>query len=100
MTSGPVSLVPVAGLTSNFTVTVGGGTLTDSASSTFLSWASGEKTAATAFSGASNLTVVWRWNGSAWQSYSPGAPAAVNTNFSLSNGDVIYVVTTGAVTIG
>jgi hypothetical protein len=99
-TSGPVALIPVSGLTTTFTVVVGGGELTSGAVSTFLAWTAGDSTASAAFSSATNLTVAWRWNGSGWDSFGPGAPSAVNTNYSLSNGDVLFVVSTGAVTIG
>ncbi len=71
-----------------------------SADGTFHSWRGGPASSAV-FENVANLTVVWKWAGGKWVDYvsDPAAPASTKTVFALSDGDVLFVVSDGPVTI-
>ena len=75
--------------------------LSDGAVATFVAWTGGETTAAQVFENVPNLTSVWKYDGTTWHSYASAAdvPAILKTNFSLEPYDVLYIVTTGPVTV-
>ena len=68
--------------------------------STFVSWQGGDASSAE-FENVANLTIVWKWTGNAWFRYvsDPSVPASLKTDFALSNGDVLFVVSEGPVDI-
>lgn len=75
--------------------------LTDGPASTYVSWNDDWGTVSSStFENVAGLVVVWKWTGTMWIGYvaSPTAPAATKTNFTVSPGDVLYVVSNGAVT--
>ena len=53
------------------------------------------------FENVADLVIVWKYTGSVWVGYasSPNAPGATKTDFALSNGDTLWVVSTGPVDI-
>lgn len=73
-------------------------TLVAAAASTFVVWQGPDATSAV-FEAVPNLKIVWKWAGDAWVGYvsDPGAPNAAKTAFSLSAGDILWVVSSGAV---
>lgn len=75
--------------------------LSDGAVATFVAWTGGETTASQVFANVPNLTVVWKYDGTNWHSYQSAAdaPAFLQSNFSLAPNDVLYIVTTGPVTV-
>ena len=52
------------------------------------------------FENVANLVRVWWWSGSMWIGYTsnPNAPGATKTDFAVSDGDTLFVVSNGAVT--
>ena len=68
--------------------------------STYVSWQGGDAPS-TVFENVAGLVIVWKWTGSMWVGYtsSPSAPAATKTNFAVSDGDVLYVVSNGPVDV-
>ncbi len=74
--------------------------LVGSAGATFTSWQGGDASSAE-FENVAGLEVVWKWTGSMWVAYvsDPAAPASTKTDFALADGDVLFVVSNGAVTI-
>ena len=74
--------------------------LVDSASSTFVTWQGGD-VASSVFENVADLVRVWKWTGTMWVGYNsnPAAPAGTKTNFTLSNNDIIYVVSNGPVSL-
>ena len=76
--------------------------LTDGPDSTYVAWSDDWGTVSSStFENVPGLVVVWKWTGIMWIGYtsSPTAPDATKTNFNVGPGDVIYVVSNGAVTI-
>ena len=73
-------------------------TLIAAAASTFVVWRGPDATSAV-FEAVPNLEIVWKWAGDAWVGYvsDPAAPNSVKPDFSLSAGDILWVVSTGAV---
>ena len=74
--------------------------LVGGASSTYVSWNGGDASSSV-FENVAGLVIVWKWTGTMWVGYtsSPSAPAATKTDFALSDGDVLYVVSNGPVDI-
>ena len=74
--------------------------LSDSAVSTFHHWQGGDASSSV-FENVADLVIVWKYTGSVWVGYasSPNAPGATKTDFALSDGDTLWVVTTGPVDI-
>lgn len=74
--------------------------LADSAVSMFHTWEGGDATSAV-FEDVPNLKAVWKWDGATWLSYAshPDAPSGIKTDYSLSTGDTLYVVSAGPVTL-
>ena len=74
--------------------------LVSGAGSTFVSWQGGDASSSE-FENVAGLVVVWKWTGSTWVSYvsDPAVPASLKTDFALSDGDVLFVVSDGAVDI-
>ena len=76
-------------------------TLVDAAGAreaSYVSWQGGEAISAV-FEGVPNLVSVQKWQGATWLSYvsDPAAPPSLKADFSLSNGDTLFVVSTGPV---
>ena len=67
---------------------------------TFHSWQGGDASSSV-FENVANLVIVWKWSGSMWIGYTsnPNAPSATKTDFALSDGDTLFVVSTGPVDI-
>ena len=110
VTEGATSLIPVAGVSPViFTITFGATTvaLADGATATFTTWSGGDTTASQVFENVTNLVIVHKFTGDisgpngGWAPYtsSPNAPAALKENYTLSNGDILFIITDGAVTI-
>ena len=74
--------------------------LAAAASSTFHTWNGGDASSSE-FENVANLVRVWWWSGSMWIGYTsnPNAPSATKTDYALSDGDFLYVITTGPVNI-
>jgi hypothetical protein len=73
--------------------------LVSTAGVSFVAWTSIETDAASAFDDVDNLDAVWWWNGADWKLFAPNAPASLSTNFHLAAGDVIFVLSSGPVTV-
>ena len=75
--------------------------LADDAVSTFHNNWQGGTASSSVFENVANLVRVWWWSGTMWIGYTsnPNAPSATKTDFTVSDGDLLYVVTTGAVNI-
>ena len=74
--------------------------LIDRADSTFVTWQGGD-VSSSVFENVASLVRVWKWTGAMWVGYNsnPAAPAGTKTSFTLSNNDIIYVVSNGPVTL-
>ena len=75
--------------------------LATTASANFVVWTSGATTASEIFDDPA-VDVAWRWNGRFWQSFTPNAPPALRTDFTLGAGpapDVLWVVTSGPLSV-
>ena len=74
--------------------------LVSGAGSTYVSWQGGDASSSE-FENVAGLVVVWKWMGNAWVRYvsDPSVPASLKTDFALSNGDVLFVVSEGPVDI-
>ncbi len=76
--------------------------LTDGPVATYVAWNDDWGTVSSStFENVPGLVVVWKWTGTTWFGYtsSPTAPVATKTNYTVAPGDVLYVVSNGAVTI-
>ncbi len=75
-------------------------TLVDAAGSAFVSWQGGDATSAV-FENVPNLDAVWKWQDDAWHAYvsDPEAPSRLKADYALSTGDVLFVVSSGPVTL-
>ena len=75
-------------------------TLADSAVSTFHTWQGGDATSAV-FDGVPDLKIVWKWQDETWLPYVPHieAPSRLKTDYSLADGDTLYVISDGPVEI-
>ena len=71
-------------------------TLADSAVSTFHTWQGGDATSAV-FENVPDLKIVWKWQDETWLPYvpHPKAPSRTKTDYSLANGDTLYVISDG-----
>ena len=99
VTSGPLSVaVPVGGppLPAGPTVVLATGESAD-----FVVWRGGETTAAALFAGLDTVTVVWRWNGSAFDSFIPrlGFAAGDFTLGASEQPDLLWLVASGPVEV-
>ena len=67
---------------------------------TYVSWQGGDASSSE-FENVAGLVVVWKWTGNAWVRYGsdPSLPASLKTDFALTNGDVLFVVSDGPVDI-
>ena len=76
-------------------------TLVNAAGETYHSWSGGGASASGLFEDVTNLVVVWKWEGGTWAGYvsDPAAPASLKTDFPLSDGDILFVVSDGRVDI-
>ena len=74
--------------------------LVSGAGSTYVSWQGGDASSSE-FENVAGLVVVWKWTGNAWVRYGsdPSLPASLKTDFALTNGDVLFVVSDGPVDI-
>ena len=72
--------------------------LADGAGGDLHTWNGGDASSAE-FENVANLVIVWKWTGNMWVGYTsnPNAPAATKTNYTLSNGDHLWVVANGPV---
>ena len=75
-------------------------TLADSAVSMLHTWQGGDATSAV-FEDVPDLKIVWKWQDETWLPYVPHieAPSRLKTDYSLANGDTLYVVSDGPVEI-
>ena len=75
-------------------------TLADSAVSMFHTWQGGDATSAV-FENVPDLKIVWKWQDETWLPYvpHPKAPSRTKTDYSLANGDTLYVISDGPVEI-
>lgn len=73
--------------------------LTSTAGVSFVAWTSIDTDAASAFSAVQNLDAVWWWDGAHWELFAPNAPGSLSTNFRLTAGDVLFVLSAGPVTL-
>ena len=102
VTEGVTEVIPVEGVgTVVFHITFGGTTveLSSGATSTFLAW-TGDEVDSSVFDGVGGLTIIWWWNGAEWLPFVPDSSIdALRAVFVLSTFDVIFIVTTGAVSV-
>ena len=63
------------------------------AGGTFKAWSGPARNVVDVFDGIEGVTIVWRWAGSGWQSWSALLPDALRETFILRNGDVLFVRT-------
>ncbi len=73
-------------------------TLASQAGGDFHNWTGGVGSSSE-FENVANLVAVWKWTGGMWVGYvsAPNAPAATKTNYSLQDGDTLFVVANGPV---
>ena len=73
-------------------------TLASQAGGDFHNWTGGVSSSSE-FENVANLVAVWKWTGGMWVGYvsAPNAPAATKTNYSLQDGDTLFVVANGPV---
>ena len=75
--------------------------LSTEAVSTFYHWYSGDAYSSDIFENVAGLVAVWKYTGAMWVGYvsNPNAPDSTKTGFSLADGDTLWIVTSGAVSI-
>ena len=66
---------------------------------TFRAWIGPTRNVVTVFDGIEGVTIVWRWTGSGWQSWSALLPEASRETFFLRSGDVLFISTDQLVTV-
>ena len=103
VSEGVNDLIPVPGVNAVvFTINFGqeSAQLSDGAVATFRAWTFADADSSV-FENVAGLVAVWKWTGSEWVLYAadPDAPSGLKAVFTLTNGDVIFIVTTGAVTV-
>jgi len=96
-------LIPVQGIDAVvFHVTFGSQTadLSTEAVATFIAWTFADSDSSI-FENVAGLDAVWKWTGSEWVLYASDAdaPSNLKTSFTLSSGDVLFIVTTAGVTV-
>ncbi len=69
------------------------------AGGSFKAWTGPARNVGTVFDAIEGVTIVWRWTGSGWQSWSALLPDALREAFILRSGDVLFISTDQLVTV-